>query len=151
MLVWQLFVQSRLVLEIMIDGEERRVKFFDLCLLLLCNISVIDQKKLEYQADQRGVALILVKIMITDKEVSCYKWMKMTKSKPKNKTLLGAFLLSILVSINSIKKNRSKNGFLISPIIWTHGRSVNSTLQEGRYSSFKEKLEAKHIPRNALK
>lgn len=53
MLVWQLFVQDHLVLEIMIDGEERRVKSFDLCLLLLCNISVIDQKKFECQADQR--------------------------------------------------------------------------------------------------
>ena len=57
----------------MIDGEERRVKSFDLCFLLLCNITIIDQKKLKYQADQReSVALILVKI-ITDKEVSCYK------------------------------------------------------------------------------
>ena len=129
-------------------------KIFWSVFLLLCNITIIDQKKLEYQADQReSVALILVKI-ITDKEVSCYKWMKMTKSKPKSKTMLGAFLLSLCVSINGINRsinNRSKNGFLISPIIWIHGRSINNTVQKGRYSSYKEKLEAKHIPRDALK
>ena len=58
----------------MIDGEERRVKAFDLCLLLLCNISIIDPKKLEYQADQRECSTDFGQEMRRDKsEVSCYK------------------------------------------------------------------------------
>lgn len=57
----------------MIDGEERRVKSFDLCLLLLCNISIIDPKKLEYQADQRECSTDFGQEMRRDKEVSCYK------------------------------------------------------------------------------
>lgn len=74
--------------------------------------------------------------------------MKMTKSKQKNETVLRAFLLSTLVSINNINRfinNRS----IVASIICVHGRSINNIVQEGSCCSFREKLWAKRIPRKA--
>ena len=72
--------------------------------------------------------------------------MKMTNSKPKNKTLLNAFLLSTFVSINNITRSIN-NSSIMSSMIGIPDRSIKNIIQgEGEISFLQREAMAQAYP-----